>query len=86
MLTGDAPFCQRALCAQVLAGHGDYLRLVKDNQPQLCADICLLFDPPAGSRPLPLLDRREARTIERGQGRQDDTRHLLASTGCSLGA
>jgi predicted transposase YbfD/YdcC len=80
VLTGDALFCQRALCAQVLAGDGDYLLLVKDNQPQLRADIRLLFDPPAGSRPLPLLDRREARTVERGHGRQDDTRHLVAST------
>lgn len=80
VLTGDALFCQRALCRQVLAGGGDYLLLAKDNQPALHADLRLLFDPPAGAAPVPLTDRREARTVERGHGRQDDTRHLIAST------
>jgi hypothetical protein len=36
---GDALFCQRDLCAKVIAEGGDYLFFVKDNQPSLAADI-----------------------------------------------
>ena len=35
VLTGDALFCQRDLCQQVLEADGDYLLLVKENQPTL---------------------------------------------------
>ena len=59
VLTGDALFCQRALCAQVLAAGGNYLVLVMDNQPTLHADLALLFDPPAALGPAALGDRRE---------------------------
>jgi predicted transposase YbfD/YdcC len=80
VLTGDALFCQRQLCQQVLAAGGDYVLLVKENQPTLYADIRLLFDPPPSLASLPLLDQREARTVDRGHGRRDDVRHLVAST------
>jgi predicted transposase YbfD/YdcC len=81
VLTGDALFCQRALCRQVVQAGGDYLVLVRENQPTLRHDIALLFDPPPDQpAPLPLLDRREAVTVERGHGRADDRRHLVAST------
>ncbi len=79
VLTGDALFCQRNLCQQVLAAGGDDLLLVKENQPTLYDDIRLLFDPPPDIEALPLLDRREARTRDRGHGRQDEVRHLVAS-------
>lgn len=80
VLTGDALFCQRRLCQQVLAAGGAYLLLVKENQPTLYQDSTLLFDPPGAVRPPALDDRHEARTVERGHGRQDEVRHLLAST------
>jgi predicted transposase YbfD/YdcC len=80
VLTGDALFCQRSLCAQVLAAGGDYLLLVKENQPTLFADIGLRFDPPAALGPVALTDRRETATRDRGHGRQDEVRHLIAST------
>lgn len=54
--------------------------LVKENQPELYRSIALLFDPPATLAALPLLDRREVRTVDRGHGRQQDARHLVAST------
>ncbi len=79
VLTGDALFCQRALCRQVIEAGGDYLLLVKDNQPTLLDAIRLLFDAPAAGT-LPLLDQREVRTVERGHGRREDVRHLVAST------
>jgi predicted transposase YbfD/YdcC len=80
VLTGDALFCQRALCERVLAAGGDYLLAVKENQPTLHADLALLFDPPADDPGDPLLDRREASTTDHGHGRRDEVRHLVAST------
>jgi predicted transposase YbfD/YdcC len=80
VLTGDALFCQRDLCRQVGAAGGDYLLLVKENQPALHDAIALLFDPPPELAVLPLLDRRDATTVERGHGRTDERRHLVAST------
>ena len=80
VLTGDALSCQRKLCAQVLAAGGDYLVPVKENQPTLLADLALLFDPPAALGPAALVDRREAATRDRGHGRQEEVRRLVAST------
>jgi predicted transposase YbfD/YdcC len=78
VLTGDALFCQRSLCQQVLDAGGDYLLVVKENQPTLHADLQLLFDPPVPAPPLG--DRREAHTLDRGHGRDQERRHLIAST------
>lgn len=77
VLTGDALYCQRAVCQQVLDRGGDYLILVKENQPTLFNNIRLLFEPPD---PTPLDDRREACTSDNGHGRHNETRHLIAST------
>ena len=79
VLTGDALFCQRVLCQQVSAAGGDYLLLVKDNQGTLYRDIQLLFDPPPTIPAAPLTDRRVARTLARGHGRQMERRELIAS-------
>ncbi len=64
----------------MLAPKYGYLLLEKENQPTLYADIALLFDPPAALGPAALVDRRAAWTHERGHGRQDEVRHLVAST------
>jgi hypothetical protein len=47
LITGDAIFCQRDLSRQILDGGGHYLRVVKDNQPTLLADIRAALDPAA---------------------------------------
>jgi hypothetical protein len=39
IITGDAMFCQRDLCAAIIAAGGDYVFTVKDNQPSLAIDI-----------------------------------------------
>ena len=78
VMTGDALFCQRNLCLEVIDARGDYLLMVKENQPTLLSDIRLLFDPPIPCPPLD--DRRETLTIDNGHGRHRDTRHLVAST------
>lgn len=80
VLTGDALFCQRTLCRQVKDAGGDYLLLVKENQPALHDAIALLFDPPADLAAWPLVDRREAQSMDRGHGRRDERRGLVAST------
>lgn len=47
VITGDALYCQRNLCQQIIAAGGDYLFFVKGNQPTLAAAIALVFaDPP----------------------------------------
>ena len=38
-MVGDAMFCQRDLAEQVIDGQGDYVLVVKDNQPGLGIDI-----------------------------------------------
>ena len=43
LITGDAAFTQRDLCAAVVQGQGDYFLTVKDNQPTLEADIRAAF-------------------------------------------
>jgi predicted transposase YbfD/YdcC len=43
VLTGDALYCQRALCRFVRKAQGDYLFLVKGNQPLLLEEIRVLF-------------------------------------------
>jgi predicted transposase YbfD/YdcC len=80
VLTGDALFCQTAVCAQVRAAGGDYLLLVKANQGTLYDDIQLLFDPPVTVPAVPLTDRRVIRTVEHGHGRSVERRELVAST------
>jgi hypothetical protein len=45
VVTGDAMFCQRDLCQQVVDAGGDYLITVKDNQPELKAAIEAEFQP-----------------------------------------
>lgn len=39
LFTGDALLCQRDVCAKIIEGGGDYVLIVKDNQPSLAVDI-----------------------------------------------
>jgi hypothetical protein len=45
LITGDAMFCQRELCEEIINSGGDYLFVVKDNQPELKAAIEADFQP-----------------------------------------
>lgn len=80
VLTGDALFCQRNLCQQVLDAGGDYRLLVKENQPALHDAIMLFFDPPPVLARRPLADLRTTRTIDTKHGRRPEVRVLTAST------
>ena len=43
IITGDAIFCQREICRHIRGENGHYLFVVKDNQPELKADIAESF-------------------------------------------
>jgi Transposase DDE domain len=53
IVTGDAMFCQKDVCAKVLERGGDYVFTVKDNQPQLHFNIAAMFAESASFSPLP---------------------------------
>lgn len=76
VLTGDALFCQRALCQQVLDAGGDYLLTVKANQGTLYHALRQVFDVDAR----PLLDRRMTATIDQGHGRTAEVRQLVVTS------
>lgn len=75
IISADALFTQHHFCQQVIAAGGDYLLVVKLNQPTLYEDVSLFFqDPPADC-----LDWRTASTCNKGHGRLEN-RWLWAST------
>jgi len=43
IITGDAIFCQREICRHIRDANGHYLFVVKDNQPELKANIAESF-------------------------------------------
>jgi hypothetical protein len=45
LVTGDAIFCQRELCKEIVDSGGNYLFVVKDNQPELKAAVAADFRP-----------------------------------------
>lgn len=53
VIVADAMFCQREICERILGGGGDYLVIVKDNQPALKRQINRSFAQPAKFSPLP---------------------------------
>src|SRR5215831_14402106 len=64
VVTMDALLTQRHVAQTIVEKGGDYVMIVKENQPQLRADIALVFTlPPAGDR------QETARTAELGHRR-----------------
>jgi predicted transposase YbfD/YdcC len=73
IVTMDALLTQRHVAQTMVDKGGDYVMIVKDNQPQLRADIELVFALP------PMGDRQEtARTVDIGHGRIEQ-RNLTTS-------
>ncbi len=81
VVAGDAMQTQRQLSVQILDAGGDYLWLVKDNQPTLRAAIELLFT--ADDRTVEggrvANDFRTARSVDKGHGRLE-TRQITISS------
>lgn len=75
VVTIDAMGCQTAIAAQIVAGGGDYVLALKDNQPTLLEDVVDSFT---------LADRTgarvdEARTHDKGHGRRETRRCTVIS-------
>jgi len=70
IVTMDALLTQRSIAQQIVDAGGDYVMLVKDNQPQLRADIATVFalPPQAGET------RTAAETVDSGHGRIEQRR------------
>jgi predicted transposase YbfD/YdcC len=86
VLTGDALYCQQTLCRQVVEAGGDYLLIVKDNQPTLLADIAQLFAPLTqeersrrGVQSVQPLVFETAQTVEKGHGRLEERQIRVSS-------
>jgi len=80
VVTGDAMFTQRELSARIVEAGGHYLWKVKDNQPNLRADIERLFGPervPLGSAPLKT-DFQSVTTTRKVGGRLE--KHTLTTS------
>lgn len=79
VLTGDALYCQQPLCTQVVEAGGDYLLIVKENQPTLLADIQQVFAPltpeertRSGVHTVHPLPFQTYRSVEKGHGRLEE--------------
>ncbi|MCL4531684.1 MAG: ISAs1 family transposase [Actinobacteria bacterium] len=72
VVTGDALLAQRELCKQIVEQGGEYLFIVKANQPTLMEDIAVLFaDPPM----------KPAEVVQKGRhGDRQEVRKLEASS------
>lgn len=74
IFTMDALLTQRSIAQTIVEGGGDYVLVVKENQPQVRADLQLVFDdPPPGD------EQRMAESQDRGHGRIEH-RRLTASS------
>ena len=81
VVRGDALLTQRRLSAQIVDAGGDYVWIVKDNQPQLRQDIEQLFQPEVcapGFSPTPK-DFQTAQTVNKAHGRLE-VRTLTSSS------
>ncbi len=79
IVMGDALQTQRALSVQIIEAEGDYIWLVKDNQPQLRSDIEQWFAPEThvkGFSPT-AKDFQTVRTVNKGHGRHEERTHDL---------
>lgn len=64
-ISADALYTQKHFCQEVIAAGGDYLLVVKQNQPTLHEDLRLFFQEP----PLDCLDWRTGSMADKGHGR-----------------
>lgn len=68
IVTTDALGCQKAIAETIVAGGGDYILAVKDNQPTLHAEIQAAF---AQAPTAKLRSSRIATTWDKGHGREE---------------
>ncbi|MFO0950397.1 MAG: hypothetical protein U0835_04460 [Isosphaeraceae bacterium] len=74
VVTGDAKFTHRDVCAAAAEGGGDYLLTAKENQPTLLADIKAAFAEPRPafpSRPAAGPRASDQAAVDKGHGRRE---------------
>jgi len=76
IITGDAMFAHRDLSRQVVKAGGNYVWSIKENQPNLRADIAALFEIEEGKTALKPMknDLRRATTTDKAHGRLEQRR------------
>jgi predicted transposase YbfD/YdcC len=81
VVVGDALHTQRAVSLQIVEAGGDYVWVVKDNQPTTRQAVEQLFTPPPASPgwSQPPTDFRTAQTVSKAHGRLEE-RTLTASS------
>jgi predicted transposase YbfD/YdcC len=74
IVMGDAMQTQRELSMQIIEAEGDYIWLVKDNQPQLRSDIEQWFAPETHVKGFSAAtkDFQTVRTVNKGHGRHEE--------------
>ena len=79
VVCGDAMQTQRPLSVEILAGGGEYLWFLKENQPTLLADVEQFFKPPQrhAGWPLPALPTTVAEMTDKGHGRLEKRQLIL---------
>lgn len=81
VVVADAMHSQRNLSAQIVAAGGDYLWIVKDNQPLTRQAIEQLFAPekPVPGLGCPAMDFQQAKTVNKGHGRLEERTITVSS-------
>ena len=83
IVTTDAMGCQKDIAETIVAGGGDYILAVKDNQPTLHAEIQAAF---ATAATPPARSPRLYTTEDHGHGREEQrTVQVLPARGASVG-
>jgi predicted transposase YbfD/YdcC len=82
VVTGDAMHTQRQISIQIVAAGGDFVWIVKDNQPETRRAIERLFapePPPIPGCGCPQKDFRSAKTVEKQAGRLEERKITVSS-------
>lgn len=74
VVTGDAMHAPRAVSIQIVEAHGDYCWFVKENQPDMFAQLELLFTEPQIAKGWsdPATDFTTVQQVEKGHGRLEE--------------
>ena len=83
LVTIDAMGCQKDIAAKIVAGGGDYVLTVKDNQPSLLSDIQDSFIQ-AHDTDFAGLDYDEYETTDRGHGRIEKRSYTIIKNPTTL--
>jgi predicted transposase YbfD/YdcC len=78
LVTLDAMGCQKDIAEKIVAGGGDYVLTVKDNQERLLADIQTTIAEALDGR-LPPASVSEQESTDRGHGRQEMRSYVVVS-------